>query len=375
MIVRLLGLALLVALLVPGAAAAHSGAGTAVDYRTEPEGLLDAEGASVPGAAISVYGGDDRLELRWAGTEEVTILGYADEPYLRIGPDGAFENARSPSVESNRERFGPVVGEGSVDPLATPDWRRISHEPVAVWHDHRAHWMSQGAPPAGVSAAPDERQIVQTYEIPVLVGEEATSIPGRLEYIPPPSPWPYVAAILLAAGIGVGIALRAPLALGMWLTRGAAALGIGAGGALLIADALGAPSAGLTAGTDEAIPPFVQAGLWTVLVAVVVALWSRAMGRGAAREAVVMLIGTVALAGIAGLGRISYLDHAVIPGPISGDLARVLVVVCLAALPIPVGWAWRTLSSLRAAEHPESHVGAAEPAPDSVGRQLARSAR
>ncbi len=347
MILRLLGLVALLGLLVPSIAAAHSGAGTAVNYRTVPEGLVDASGEPLAGAEIAVHGGDDRIELRWNRPTEIMVLGYADEPYLRIGPDGAFENARSPSVESNRERFGTVVGRDSVDASATPEWRRISSDPVAVWHDHRAHWMSQGEPPARVAAEPDERHVVQTYSIPVLVDGEAASIPGQLDYIPPPSPWPLVAAILLLALIGAGVVLRAPTEVAVWVARAVAAAGVGAGGALLVADAIGAPSDGLTAGTTEGIPPFVQAGLWTALVAAVIVAWLRAARRGRAAESVVMLVGTLVLAGVAGLGRISYLDHAVIPGELSEGVSRALVVVCLASLPIPAAWAWRTIGSLR----------------------------
>lgn len=346
---RLLLVAVLVGLLAPAIATAHSGAGTAVDYQTVPEGLLDASGQPLSGAEITVHGGDDRLELRWSGQRELIVLGYADEPYLRIGPDGAFENARSPSVESNRERFGTVVGTEAVDAAAAPEWRRISSEPLAVWHDHRSHWMSQGEPPPGVAAAEDERQVIQTYSIPVLLGGATASIPGRLEYIPPPSPWPYVAAILVLAAAGVVAVVRAPKHVAVWVARGVAATGILAGGALLVADAVGAPSDGLTAGTTEGIPPFVQAGLWTALIAIIVAIWLRTGRRGSAAESVLMLVGTLVVAGVAGLSRISYLDHSVIPGDVPDAFARSLVVVCLVSLPAPAAWAWRTIGAIRAA--------------------------
>lgn len=344
---RLLLVALVAGLLAPTIATAHSGAGTAVDYRTVPEGLLDSSGQPLAGAEITVHGGDDRLELRWSGQGELVVLGYADEPYLRIGPDGAFENARSPSVESNRERFGTVVGSEAADASATPEWRRIGAEPVAVWHDHRSHWMSQGQPPPGVAAAEDERQVIQTYSIPVLLDGETTSIPGQLEYIPPPSPWPYVAAILVLAVAGVVAVVRSPKRVALWVARGVAGAGIVAGGALLVADAVGAPSDGLTAGTTEGIPPFAQAGLWTALIAIIAAIWLRAGRRGPAAESVLLLAGTLVVAGVAGLSRISYLDHSVIPGDVPEAVARSLVVVCLAALPVPAAWAWRTIGAIR----------------------------
>jgi hypothetical protein len=360
---RLLLAVLIASLIAPSLAAAHTGAGTAVDYQTVPEGLLDAAGQPVAGAEIAVYGGDDRLELRWSGPGEVVVLGYADEPYLRIGPDGAFENVRSPSVDSNRERFGTVLADESVDASAPPEWRKIGTEPVAVWHDHRSHWMSPGQPPPGVGSAPDVRQVVQTYSIPVLVDGEAASIPGELEYIPAPSPWPYVAAIFVLAGMGIVTVLWAPRGVAVWVARGVAAAGIVAGGALLVADAVSAPSGGLTEGTSEAIPPFVQAGLWTAVIAIVGALWARSARRNWAGESVVMLVGTLIVAGVAGLSRISYLDHAVIPGGLSEGVARALVVICLASLPVPVAWAWRIIGALRARDGQEHDGRQARPTP------------
>jgi len=207
--------------------------------------------------------------------------------------------------------------------------------------------MSPSTPPASVDAEPNRRQVVQTYRIPVLVGGEEAVIPGVLEYRPPPSPWPYVAAIALLGLIGAALALRLGARGATWVARASAGLGRGAGAALLVSDALSAPRAGLTAGTGEALDPLVQAGFWIVASAGLLALWWRSSRSSKAGEAVVMLMATGVIAGVAGLGRISFLDHAVIPGAIPADLARLLVVVCLASLPVPAAYAWRRLSRLR----------------------------
>lgn len=166
------------ALCVPAAAQGHTGAGFPSNYLVSELTLRPALGP----AQLRVYGGDDRLELRWSGDEELVVLGYAGEPYLRLSPDGAFENASSPSMAANAERFGQVVRAGSG---REPSWRRVSERPVAVWHEHRAHWMSR-EPPAVVAAGAGRPVLVQRISVPVRVGGRQAEITGRLDHIPGP---------------------------------------------------------------------------------------------------------------------------------------------------------------------------------------------
>src|SRR6266487_3828879 len=104
-------------------------------------------GSAGPAFAHAVDGGN-QLELTNHGAQEVTLLGYENEPYLRVGPAGVFQNQRSPSTFSNRSTTAPgqIPAEFSAD--AQPDWRRISSRPVVVFHDHRAHWSGGADPPA-----------------------------------------------------------------------------------------------------------------------------------------------------------------------------------------------------------------------------------
>ena len=48
------------------------------------------------GLQVTLIEDGERVELTNRGPTEVTVLGYDDEPYLRVGPDGVFENTRSP---------------------------------------------------------------------------------------------------------------------------------------------------------------------------------------------------------------------------------------------------------------------------------------
>jgi len=49
----------------------------------------------VAGLRIEAIDAGARLRLRNATGQEVVVLGYAGEPYLRVGPAGVFENRRS----------------------------------------------------------------------------------------------------------------------------------------------------------------------------------------------------------------------------------------------------------------------------------------
>ncbi|MCU1485651.1 MAG: hypothetical protein JWN67_2397, partial [Actinomycetia bacterium] len=96
----LAGAALVLAVVVCGAApaSAHTGQVAATDYRA---GITRATGLDV---RLVEAGG--RVELTNRSSHELTVLGYEDEPYLRIGRDGVFENRRSPATYLNATRTG-----------------------------------------------------------------------------------------------------------------------------------------------------------------------------------------------------------------------------------------------------------------------------
>ena len=54
----------------------------------------------------AVAGG--QLELTNRSGQEVLVRGYRLEPYLRVGPDGVFENQRAPSAYTNRFSTAPA---------------------------------------------------------------------------------------------------------------------------------------------------------------------------------------------------------------------------------------------------------------------------
>jgi len=192
-----------------GPAAAHViGAGAQpTNYRTGVRGVEPA----VPGLEARTVAAGDRLELVNGTGQEVLVLGYRLEPYLRVGPDGAFENRRSPSAYANRFATAPASIPAEFDPAAAPQWRRIGDQPRVAWHDHRAHWT--GPDPQAVTAARGRRHVVvPNWQIPLRLGERTLLLEGDVTWVPGPSPWPWAlaAVAVFAAALAAGRGSRRP---------------------------------------------------------------------------------------------------------------------------------------------------------------------
>jgi hypothetical protein len=240
-----------------GPAAAHViGAGPRpTNYRTEVHGIEPA----VPGLEARTVAAGDRLELVDTTGQEVVVLGYRLEPYLRIGPDGAFENRRSPSAYANRFVTAPASIPAEFDPAAAPAWRRIGDRPRVAWHDHRAHWS--GPDPQAVAAAPGRRHVVvPTWQVPVRLGGRTLLLEGDVAWVPGPSPWPWAlaAVAVFAAALAASWGARRPRILAV-----VAVLAVAADAAHTLGALLGsaAPLSAELNGTVTTVAGWVVAGL------------------------------------------------------------------------------------------------------------------
>ena len=250
------GLAWLLVGTTAGPAAAHAiGAGTeASNYRTGVRGIDQ----GVPGLSVRTVAGD-QLELTNRSDQEVVVLGYRLEPYLRIGPAGVFENRRSPSTYTNRFRTAPASIPPEFDPEAAPEWRRVGDGPSAAWHDHRAHWT--GPEPAAVSANPRAfHVVVPDWQVPVRQGERTMVVRGDITWVPGPSPWPWALAALavFAAALAAAGGYRRPRVLAVVAVAAVAADVVHTAGALLGSTA---PLAAELYGTLTSAAGWVVAGL------------------------------------------------------------------------------------------------------------------
>ena len=158
---------MLAAIAVPAGVAFADAAGP-TDYET----TITAITPRVAGVDVSVVGGDSFLRLVVEPGIEVVVLGYQQEPYLRIRADGVVEeNERSPAIYLNADRYGSGTPPAGADPQLPPNWTAVGDGGAWSWHDHRAHWMSPD-PPADASRG----TVIQSGTIPLVVDGAPVSV-------------------------------------------------------------------------------------------------------------------------------------------------------------------------------------------------------
>jgi hypothetical protein len=301
-------------------ASAHpADAPVASDYRCVVTGIT----TPLTGLTVRAVTAGTQLELVNRTGRTIEVLGYSGEPYLRVAPDGVYQNANSPATYLNQSATGGPAPPANASPAAPPAWQKLSATPAVLWHDHRAHWMATTRPPS-VAADPGSPHRISSWSVPLRDGVREFAVTGTLDWVPPPAPgtW-WAGGLLLAAAVaGLGL-LRTPRALrvaaGVATVTGLAALGYAAAG---MADSgpLGA-SGGLRA--------LVTTQPWPLLCGLAtVAAGSYAARRRPAADLALGLTGAcVAL--YAGAGNAGVFAHAVPPVGLPGDGARLLVLLCV----------------------------------------------
>jgi hypothetical protein len=181
-------------------ASAHTISGPKpTNYRSRVVAIAPA----VPGISARIVDLGNKFELTNRSSTEITVLGYESEPYLRIGPDGVFENLHSQATYINRTRSGGTVPVGiDYSPGAAPQWKKISDGHTARWHDHRIHWMSPQPPPT-VAESPGSFHHLSQQNIVFLRNGERVGIAVSLDWVPGPSGLPWLAPLVLLFALGV----------------------------------------------------------------------------------------------------------------------------------------------------------------------------
>jgi hypothetical protein len=312
----LVAAAVLVWVAVPAApASAHSVSGvSATNLHTNLKEVAPA----VPGLRIKVVESGSRLEVVNRTGKEAIVLGYKDEPYLRIGPDGVFQNLLSPATYINRTRDGEEPTDAAKNAkVGDTEWQKISSEPVARWHDHRIHWMAPTDPPVA-RAEPGKRHVItEEWVVPLRLEGQAIAVKGDLVWEPGPSalPWYVLIAVLVAAVVAIGRQAR-------W------AAGLAAVTAVLLAvdvfHMLGlglanAGSLGSRLGKGLTMDPLAIA---TWVVAALAIVWL--LRRGSDGLPLVALAG-LGVAFLGGLSDINALSRSEVPFGFGAGLARLAV--------------------------------------------------
>lgn len=134
---------------------------------------------SVSGVSLQVLEFADRLLLTNHSGQDVTVLGYQNEPYARVLANGAVQlNTRSPAYYLNQSFFGNVKVPASASPSATPSWVLVDRTGQLEWHDHRIHWMSPALPPQVKNQA--LRTKIFDWRVPIEVGTRKGAVDGEL---------------------------------------------------------------------------------------------------------------------------------------------------------------------------------------------------
>ncbi|GAA2571546.1 hypothetical protein GCM10010435_52380 [Winogradskya consettensis] len=291
------------ALLAPaGPAFAHGGdAPDATSYRTDVSGLSE----RIPALTVRAVEAGARLELVNNTGKTVEILGYQDEPYLEVRPDGVYQNVNSPATYTNATLDGDSPVPSNADPTAPPQWQKVSGEPTVRWHDQRTHWLSPGLPPQA-QADPSRAHKLRDWTVPLRQGAHTFTVNGTLTWEPPPAAWLWwAAAVALAAGI-TALALRSA----RWV--GPVALLTGTiGFAYAVTRA--------TLGVSGQAPAIVASAI--AIVAGVFAL--------SGRTPFLVLLGGAAVAIFGGLGDVGVFNQAVVNFPGPGWLSRAAVLIAI----------------------------------------------
>ena len=147
---------------------AHADAAGPTDFRTAVVSITP----TTDTVAVSIAGGDSFVHIEVQPGTEVVVLGYDDEPYVKIDATGTvFENLRSYATYYNVSRFGTDDIPDAVDSSAEPEWSEVGGGGSWAWHDHRAHWMGTEVP---VGMQPGDSLPAQV--IPLLVDGERVEV-------------------------------------------------------------------------------------------------------------------------------------------------------------------------------------------------------
>jgi hypothetical protein len=176
--------------------------GSSPNYRS----LITSVSPAVPGLSLQVLQFSDRLQLRNASGQTVTILGYQGEPYARVQADGAVEvNRRSPAYFLNQSFYANVTVPASASPGAAPQWTVADRTGQFEWHDHRIHWMSPVLPPQVKDKA--KRTLIFDWRVPITVGARKGEVAGQLFWTPQSSNVPIAAIAIGGAIAALGLLL------------------------------------------------------------------------------------------------------------------------------------------------------------------------
>jgi hypothetical protein len=295
-------------------ASAHTLSGIqATNYRS----AITSVSPRLTGVSVHLLDLGRKVEVVNRTSQTLLILGYQNEPYLRVGPAGTFVNQASPTFYLNKL---PSTVTSSVVPKqfsarATPVWYRTGHGQRVTWSDRRTR--QEGPDPTAVKNNLTRRVIISTWTIAMAHASAPLTVSGSITYVPPPK-----AASWLILTVAVLVATAALGLLGRWHLALAAALAIVL--ALNMVDATG--SAVISGGSHgaELLRILPSLPVWLLALFTIGPLQRQSEG-GLVAAAVVGFF----IAAFNGLGGISSLFRSQVPFAWDANVSRLATVLTL----------------------------------------------
>lgn len=111
------------------------------------------------------------------------LLRDGSEPFLRIGPTGAYANVSSPTWYASGNAGSVVNPPPSVRLGGPPHWVQVSRTPAWAWFDRRMEPYKTRVPQQQLRG--DRTVRLDSWTIPTRYGSQAGGIHGHVEYQPP----------------------------------------------------------------------------------------------------------------------------------------------------------------------------------------------
>jgi hypothetical protein len=159
---------------------------------------------SLPGLSLRVLDYNDELVLTNHSGRTITVLGYSNEPFMRILPDGTVQvNTASPAYYLDQNFYGNVTVPPSANSSFAPRWSTVDKTGIYQWHDHRIHWMSPSTPPQ----VKDKGKTTKIFDwrVPFRMNNQPGTVYGNLYWIGQKGGFPLWALISLIIVVPSGL--------------------------------------------------------------------------------------------------------------------------------------------------------------------------
>ena len=160
---------------------------------------------AVPGLDVRIAG-DGWVTLSTSGEPTITVIGYAGEEYLRIGPGGALENTAALTSSINAGAgLDTFSAAATVTAAQRPaHWVKRSDRPSFTWRDYRVRWTDRQRPSIVARDLRSEHEVF-SWALPLRSGDQPVQVLGQVRWtgVPLIDTGRTVALAVLAALIGV----------------------------------------------------------------------------------------------------------------------------------------------------------------------------